>query len=79
MWLCWKVAGTTNECMVVLQSRGKDFLLLLKLYEARISKCNLNCYSWEAVTLTNCFVPIGYQKVLEREEEEKIYIPIYQP
>ena len=25
MWLCFKIAGTTCECMVVLQSRGEDY------------------------------------------------------
>ena len=24
MWLCWKIAGTTFQCMVVLQYWGQD-------------------------------------------------------
>ena len=28
IWLCWKNARTTFQCMVVLQSRGQNFILV---------------------------------------------------
>ena len=40
IWIYWKIARTTFECLVVLQSRGQ-ILSLLKLNEARISEWNI--------------------------------------
>ena len=28
IWLCWKIAWTTLQCMVILQSRGRNFILV---------------------------------------------------
>ena len=28
IWLCWKIARTRFQCMVVLQSRGQNFILV---------------------------------------------------
>ena len=33
IWLCWKITRTTFQCTVVLQSRGKDFLLVKILWK----------------------------------------------
>ena len=62
IWLCWKIASTTFQCMVVLQSRGQNlmFVEISRSQDIRVEPkdqlkgcSHMTSASWDHLTIDN--------------------------